>query len=310
MKKAAIIKIIAASVLIIILTTILIIVLIGEDSMFRNIFNGLSGYSYSDSKDYKPGNAEVSVEGINELNIDWIAGSVKISTHSGEGILVSETSSDSLDDDDKLRYLVKDGVLYIKYWTSKGIFSFGRMFTPTKNLTVYIPENKADILSTLKIDAVSASTSVDNISANNIDLESVSGKIELSMKSISNSIKAEAVSGEINIKAITSIADFESVSGRILFAGEVNEIDCESVSGKVNIKSDICPKKVDVETVSGRTTLSIPENNGFTIKYDKVSGSFNCNFATINSNKKVVYGDGSGIFVFSTVSGSINIIRQ
>ncbi|HAN21731.1 MAG: hypothetical protein A2Y15_00490 [Clostridiales bacterium GWF2_36_10] len=303
MNKSAIIKIIIASVVVLILTAVLIVSLVGERSnLLKNIFHGISN---SDS--YKSGNINVSTESITGLDVNWISGSVKITTHNGSEISVSETSSDILDDEDKLCYLVENGVLYIKYWKPRGVFSFGRMFSPTKYLTVSIPESKADLLDTLKVDAVSADTNIDKISIDDMDLKSVSGNIYITPVGSANSIKANTVSGEININAIVDSADFKSVSGDIVFNNIVKKIACKSVSGDIDIKSENCPDEIYAKSVSGEITFTIPENKGFTAKYSKVSGNFNCSFATVNSKEKAVYGDGSASFEFSTVSGDISI---
>jgi DUF4097 and DUF4098 domain-containing protein YvlB len=62
-----------------------------------------------------------------------------------------------------------------------------------------------------------------------------------------------------------------------------------------------------ISTVSGDAELSIPENDGFTVKYEKVSGDFECEFPITTSKNTGTYKDGGASFSMSTVSGDLDL---
>ena len=308
MRKAAITRIIIASAAIIILSAVLIYGLTGGGKrMFRFGFFGFNSYSYANAELYNVGDAEVTPDGITKLDINWIAGSVTITTHSGSEISIFENDSGRLDEEEKLRWLVKDGVLYIKYSAPRRVFEFRNFISDTKRLTVYIPQTMADMLGNATVEAVSADLLLEGISAYELNLKTVSGNIKADIENKAEKLLVKTVSGDVNIKASGDEVKLESVSGDVNLSGEFGRLEADSVSGDITIKSGNCPHTVRLKAVSGDIELTIPENKGFTASYSVVSGSFKCAFPTMNSSKKAVYGDGSATFSFNTVSGDITI---
>lgn len=347
MKKFAVTRIIIYSIVIVILIAVLVIGLTGERfSMFSKIFSGITGYSYSDSELYSVGNGSVKTDGIKKIDISWVSDSVKLSTHSGNEIIISETNSDKLKEEDKLRYMEKDGVLYIKFYAPRGLFSFSRFSDTKKNLTILIPENYADMLDSLKIDTVSADINIEKVTSqkmklytvsgdinqlsetalDNITASSTSGKIKINAKvkhtdlnstsgdisfnGEADNLKCNSTSGEAEINAIINSGDFNSTSGEIEFTGIADNLNCNSISGRIKLETDNCPSKINAKSVSGKITLAIPDNKGFTVSYSSVSGDFECEYAVSTSNNKAVYGDGSSEFDLSTVSGEMKIKKK
>ena len=90
------------------------------------------GYSYPNASKYKVGNFTLEEE-IDQLEINWIAGSVRVEVTEGTQVYAEETKVS--DDDRKMRYLVENGKLTIQYQKSK-FFSFGN-WSKSKDLTVY-----------------------------------------------------------------------------------------------------------------------------------------------------------------------------
>ncbi len=306
MKKSAIIRIVFASIAIVILTSVLVLGLSGGFSgMMGFSFGGM--YSYADYELYSAGDASVATDGIERLDIGWIAGGVNITTHNGSEILVSESNSDRLEEDEKLRYLVKNGVLYVKYWAPRKFFSVKRLVTPGKQLTVSVPESKYDLLNTVDIDTVSARIELSGIAANEFKLNSVSGAVSASLEGRSESISAKTVSGAVYIKGVSDYVELNSVSGGLMCEGEIVRLKGKNVSGAVTANLDNCPENVSIGTVSGSIRLTIPDNEGFTASYSFVSGAFNSSFATVNSKDQAVYGNGNAKFEFNAVSGSVTV---
>lgn len=173
---------------------------------------------------------------------------------------------------------------------------------------MYVPFRfKAD---ELHINGVSASIYTKDLISFYTRVESISGPIlaigiasgNLSLKTVSGRIKGEDCSaGEL-------IA--ETVSGSTDIAGIFSDVRGKSVSGTIRIAPGRDAQKIDMESVSGKVTVELPENEGFFASYDSVSGSFNCDFPVTSSNETVTYGNGNMEIRLETVSGSINIVRS
>lgn len=96
--------------------------------------------------------------------------------------------------------------------------------------------------------------------------------------------------------------DVESVSGNVEVRCAVNNLDCESVSGNCTVYPLNVPKSLNLESVSGSLILGFPEDMGFTVDLDTVSGRIRSDFGTAMKQ-----GDGSCQIDVETVSGDIEI---
>ena len=62
-----------------------------------------------------------------------------------------------------------------------------------------------------------------------------------------------------------------------------------------------------METVSGDLNLTLPEDCGFTLEKDTVSGRFSSELPTTEQNGKIVYADGHCEIEVEGVSASVHI---
>lgn len=62
-----------------------------------------------------------------------------------------------------------------------------------------------------------------------------------------------------------------------------------------------------MDTASGSLTLVLPEDCGFTVSLDSLSGRFSSDFATTTQNGRHIYGDGSCKINVSSMSGGVTI---
>ena len=131
-----------------VLTLILVLGILGIS--FGKNFRGCNfgmGYSYPNSSKYKVGNFTLEEE-INQLEINWMAGSVTVEVTEENQVYAKETEVSY--DDQKMRYLVENGKLTIQYQKAK-FFSFGS-WSKSKDLTVYIPRNMAKNMNQIDIE--------------------------------------------------------------------------------------------------------------------------------------------------------------
>lgn len=194
MKKA---KIITWSIIAVAILALLVVLLIrpANDWFKFNIF-GFSSYRYADSDKYTVGNADITNE-VNSLDISWITGNIKFEEHDGNSIIVTESESDELSDDEKLHWWVNNDKLYIKYCAS-GRIKFKSL---RKNLTIKVPKNSK--YTKVNFKTVSSSVDAKNINSDDIDVENVSGSV-LFENITCNDIDIDSVSGKITIVNMTT----------------------------------------------------------------------------------------------------------
>lgn len=309
MKKSAIARIIIWSVTAVLLTGILVFSMMFDFNDNAAVINmgKYENYRYDNENEYSVGNTDSISAPIKNIEIDWVSGDVNIIPYSGETVKLEETSADDIEEEYELRWRVKEDTLYIKPCKSTGTWNLVKKI-PTKTLYVYLPEALTVNMNQIEIDTTSAGISVTGITASEIDVTTASGDIWLEKCMVTN-LDVENVSGytnctEVNVEKI----DAEIVSGNIEIMGKAKEINAESVSGAVCYSSsDSSPERADISTVSGEIKLQIPENNGFILSFDSVSGKITSDFPLTISGDDRIYGNGICNYDFETVSGNVTV---
>jgi DUF4097 and DUF4098 domain-containing protein YvlB len=223
-------------------------------------FKGKEGNNGIFGNDYSIGSAEISPGDIDEIQINWVSGNVDISYYDGTVIKFSEQYSGTLKDNQKLRYKIDSGRLTIDFAKRNDfftIFDFGSAFSGSKDLEVSIPID----LKRLIINSTSAEVEIDGITADKLEINTVSGEVEMIAVSVPDSVNINTVSGDVN-------AVFK-----------------------------VFPRNFGSGAVSGDIDLKLPENTAFTVDFDSVSGDLNNTLPTSNGgdshkiNSNSVSGD-------------------
>lgn len=311
MKKSAIARIVIWSVVALVLTGILIssLVMFKKD-IWMSFFNEsiidsirYETHTYDNEDEYLPGSFVIPSEQIRNIEVDWISGNVIITAYDSDKIECEESSSDPIEEKYQLRYRIKGDTLYIK--PCKSMRTFNKI--PDKDLEIYIPYDLTSVMNKIDVETASAKISLTEITARELDLSTASGDVWLE-KCSAVDMDIENVSGYINLTETNADnLDAEFVSSDIEIMGTVGRLNVESVSGDVYLASDTAPNSVDISTVSGDIKFEIPENDGFSIELDSVSGKVTSDFPlTLNKGNKI-YGNGSRDYEFETVSGDVSI---
>lgn len=284
MKTSAVVRIVIWSLVALILTGILV-----AGVVFKGVWGGSGDFSVGFtgnvySGDYNIGGGSVT-EPINAVGVDWVSGKIEISVYDGETTEISE--NEISDEDYKLRYRVENGRLTVH--SEKSGFSFGIISRPKKELTIRIPRTYGENLKEIKI----SSTSAD---------------INLNGLTVLESTETDTVSGKVTAENLnTASLECDTVSGDIKVSGAIERFDLNSTSGSAQIITSVPLKKLETDTVSGNVTVTLPENSGFTLEFDTVSGDFNCELPLANRNGKHICNDGSAEFEADSTSGDFTI---
>lgn len=250
-----------------------------------NLF-GVSSFYYEDAEKYTMGGATLNGT-IDKVEIEWINGSVLVTTHDDSTVAFEEQSDRKLSTDTTMYYWQEGATLHIKYgrsgrWNPSGL---------NKDLTLYLPEQLA--LAEMEIDVVSAGVILEGVSADQMTLETVSGGITADLPGAVAALEIDTVSGSANISA-AQVATFVA----------------DSVSGAVSLSTTAAPETLKVETVSGGVDLYLPEQAGFTLRFDTVSGKLETALAGKSDGNQIVFGDGSGTYLVDTTSGNLTIMAN
>lgn len=226
-------------------------------------------YNYANSQQYTTGGGSAGMEEVSKLEVHWLAGEVNVVAYEGPVLTFSESSKTALDEDEMMRYYLNEGWLIIQYCAPQRGFSFNQQ--QDKILTIQVPRGHS--LLELEIETANSSLEIQDISAQTIGLEVVSGLIRLSAVT-SAKLTMEAVNGDIIAGRIhAEQCRAESISGDIEITGQWGQMKCETVSGTIRAFAGAETEQMDLETVSGNITLELTDNEGFTAAYGTVSGN-------------------------------------
>ena len=213
-----------------------------------------------------PYHAEYTVpaEGIMELDLSWTSGDVTVQPWSGDSIRLEEDSEVELTEDYRLLYTVEGGELKVRFDGQPN-----RNVTWRKILLVWLPEALAQSLAKLDAATVSAEVTVLDLTAAELDIETVSG-----------GVYARGGFGEL---------DFSTVSGDMTL--ETNETF-----------------RLDAVTTSGSVCLRLPEDMGLTLDFASTSGeirSQKMDHPFAGKKGRLTLGDGASFADVSTTSGCL-----
>lgn len=264
-------------------TKIVLIILLGA------LLIGVAGFgtcspfhvNFGSSNLSQLGEARIDQNEIQNIDIDWAAGSVDISVYDGKEVLVTESSTGNISKSQQMRWQVSGDTLKIDYGAS---FSCG--FPGTKHLEIKVPKSLAQNMGTLDIDGASGDYHIKSIECESFKMTIASGKVDAT----------DMVIGDLKV---------DVASGYALIEGEVSgELKTDVASGNINVVCEkIMPSSIDSDMASGTVVVSLPENEGFTAKIGKLSGHFESEFATAQNGESYVYKNGKTSIKADMASG-------
>lgn len=228
------------------------------------------------------GAAQFSAD-IQEIEIDWVSGNIRLVPANVSHIEVSESGKDT----SKYPMICKqDGqTLKIEYCTST-TFADLKNLKFSKDLTILVPLNWSG--RALKVDAASAKLSVQDLTIQEVEIDTASG------------------SSQFDNCTINSL-DIDTASGDVYFEGSLNKLDCDSASAGVQAVLSNVPYEIDMDTASGCLELFLPEDAGFSVKMDTMSGKFDSTLTYTEKSGRFVRGNGACSIDMSSMSGGVTI---
>lgn len=305
MRTSAWIRLVVWSVALVALVAIFVLALCYPGLFPGQFFRFITGgsISYEDSELYTVGGGAVQAYGIKEIEINWTAGNVRIEAAEGREITMEEQGAETARDE--MRYLLRDGKLIIQYSAPRRGFDFWR--AGEKQLVVKVPQTLVAVgLDKFTVNAGSAWVYVDGVGAQDTKISFVSGHVELADMQC-GVLSLDGVSGAVSgTELYADTLGVDTVSGGVTLGGVFGQVAFDGVSGGMELDCNIrCPDSIVAESVSGDLLLRLPENQGFTVRHDSVSGNFQCEFPVLGDKDEAVYNDGGAEIRLSTISGAI-----
>jgi uncharacterized membrane protein len=242
---------------------------------------------------------------IRNIRLDFVSESIKVVVTDEDTIRIEEKSSRELSKDAVMVAGVSgDTLSAVSGLKNKWMGLFNLVDTGYIEVTLYVP---ADYQGNMGLYSSSGEIRVEQAKADTLRLSSVSGALYVG-GAAAETFELDTTSGEIAVKGGSyGRVNADSVSGEILLqADRMESVQADTTSGSVVVEAGGMPQKIDVNTVSGSVDLLLPDNDGFTLDFDSVSGSLSNNFEMVNN----VHGNGDVTVSVDTVSGSLDITKR
>lgn len=221
----------------------------------------------SQSGQYKMGGAMFAAGQVKELEIDWIYDSVTVEAYDGEEVVIGEESDKQLNDTTTMHYYLEPDGTLNIEYGKPGTKMKGKTL-PHKRLLVRVPR-------TLKLQEVVA-----NGFGHTFVMDSVvCGKLELN--NVSNRI--------------------------VLNECDLREVEVNVVSADLEAAFSRMPDEIELNSVSGKTVLYVPEDAGMTVEMAGVADNFSSDLPVRYKGGKKVIGNGACHIESNSVSGNLEI---
>lgn len=209
---------------------------------------------------------------IREIEINWVAGDIVIMATDVEEITISE--SDVTDEQYAMVFQTRGEELEIQFCEKRLMSGVGISFAGdlSKDLHIEVPKNWVG--RSIEIDAASANVEMYDIALNELDLDGASGTCDFQNCTIDK-------------------LDIDTASGDIYYLGVLDSLDLDGASASFTGDLQNTPSRIDVDGMSGKLDIALPEDCGYSLTMDGLSSSFRSDFqGTEMKNKSHVYGDG------------------
>lgn len=233
------------------------------------------------------GRYSIPAEGITELSVDWLDGTIEVEVYDGSEIILQETSSSLLNESNALMYTKKNDTLEVISAPSQYGITLSGICQGSKDLHIYLPQNIE--WEKVQIDAQNSDISISRMTSSNLKVDVVDGDLSLSK------VELEDLS-------------FNSMEGNLIVkSSQIEKMDVDTTSGDINADLRICPQSIRFDTLNGDTKLYLPADSEFTIQMDTVSGNLNSDFSGIHKDEYFTVGSGTAQFKMDTSSGSVQV---
>lgn len=273
MKSNAIIRIVLFSIAILVLLAILGAGIAADLLMF-DLPSGRSDGIVSST-----GTADADV--VRNLSIEWEAGSITIRPSDVTEITLTETGAEGTE---PMVWLATGDTLKVAYVEREGFLHFGT--NSSKDLLIEVPMDWS--CGELEVETAAANMEIEGLTLSKVDFDGASGILRF-------------------IGCTVDAMDIDTASGDVEFSGSLYTLDCDAASADCVLALRNCPSRIEMDMASGDLELTLPEDCGFTVKLEALSGDFDSDFEVTRTGGGFLSGDGACRIDISAMSGDVYI---
>ena len=255
----------------------------------------------------------VPSEGIQQLEIRLSEGELSFGFSQDDNIYIVELSDRELAEDQLAQIQVSSGTLSIRQGkkTAAGsvLFHYG---IRCSDFEIYLPRRAWN-----RLEAHTSSGDLclaPEMELAQATLQTASGDIVCPGLQC-GLLELHTVSGDIELSGKLGELQLMTVSGDGSVNASIRKISGKSTSGDLSLTLDTMPEELSLTNVSGDLRLVLPDNDGFTLHYQRVSGEVRSDFdlKTTLSDRQgtaVYLSGGNRSYHVQTVSGDLRIRRR
>lgn len=246
---------------------------------------------------------------VDKINIDF----------GSEEVVILPSESDQLEMKQYMNYEPSERELATLWRTGNTLdikqgerdFILFSSFGKRERVEIYLPEFYQDAL---KIEIGSGSLRIDqDMTLTDFDLELHSGNVTTE-SIVAEEIKVELSSGKITIGQLIGEQDVKVSSGHLSIQKSTGNGKYQCSSGQMDVGVSELLGDMDVEVMSGKCEITLPEDASFEYESKISSGDIDTYFDTDHNNDKrseAVIGDQpTGKIKVDVSSGRVNIIEE
>ncbi|MGN1373499.1 MAG: DUF4097 family beta strand repeat-containing protein [Candidatus Coproplasma sp.] len=261
------------------LLTVALCSLSGCNVIFGELWNDVE---YDNEESYTVGGGEI--EGtISDIEINWADDALTVEYYSGTVVKIEESADKEIGEELTLRYKVDGGKLTVQFATN-GRHDIRGL---NKKLNVFIP---------------------DGVTLNSLTLKNVSGEINAQVNA--GQLNAETATGNITLGGNVPTIEVKSTSGKISVSqATVALITAKNATGDIELSFDVAAA-IFVGIVSGKVNIALPDNVGFVLNLETLSGELTSELDLVQNEKTYTRLEGGSIFSVNTGTGNVNITKK
>jgi DUF4097 and DUF4098 domain-containing protein YvlB len=258
----------------------------------------------------QPGESRtIDVEVVRTLKVGLLGGQIDIIGHDEPGARVEVHTVEGRD----LKITIDGDRLEIDHpqlrWDNF-IEVFSSMRSSAKaDISVLVPRDVA-----LKFGVVSASALISRLTTD-ARLSTVTGDVVVD--GLTGDVELNSVNGELSARDHTGRIVAHTVTGDVTATGEIRRFSVDGVSADVMVDIAGTPDEIQINTVSGNSTIRLPEALGARYRVNTVSGKVQLDNITVVGHAGKGYTgtsgslDGSWVEVsVNSVSGDVAVLRS
>lgn len=204
----------------------------------------------------------------------------------------------------------------------------GNNYRSNLKLDIYLPEKYKGKLKAVSVSGnimgdklapesficttVSGNVNVGHLSSNKAEIVTVSGDAEIN--GIIDSFEFQSVSGSLSSDNLTAKSTcLTTTSGDVKAEGNPGNVKSDLMSGDLTLEYKTFSNKVRASVANGDIIIKLPQNAGFDLDFNTISGDMSCAFPinlSEDSNKKGIkgtVGEAKGSIDVETISGDLKI---